>query len=342
MNKLIKILMTVWVTSATLLTIGGCLPEAEPFDGIRLSGSSDMSVLTSKINNEISIDPVLASVKMEPSANSISELKQGKYDAVLLGREPTTEELKGLRDYVIAYDAVCIIIDENSYYGGTYNEKGGGVCRTSGIRELSSSDLKEIFSFKSGSRWLWYGEYYTRDSGFDRNSWLFNTDYGWIKDTASVLCSFIFPPGKFDTQTVLYQNLELDEKAVTSQFNEYPINEALSMEEEVLSYQYDRSYYYAKKYGNQNYIFQLGFASRRVMTIATKHAPVKALAIEGINPMEDTESIYDGRYIFSRKIHLLMPDNGNPDVLQLAEFLVSQEGQDLITNVGYLPLPVSQ
>ncbi len=43
---------------------------------------------------------------------------------MLLGREPAAEELDGLTDTIIAYDAVCILVDENSYTGGEVRASG--------------------------------------------------------------------------------------------------------------------------------------------------------------------------------------------------------------------------
>ena len=91
-----------------------------------------------------------------------------------------------------------------------------------------------------------------------------------------------------------------------------------------------------------SFVFKLGFASRRVMTIAPRHVPVSVVSIDGINPMTDTQSIYDGTYKFSRKIHLLIRDNSPDSVIKLAEFLQSSSGQQLITNAGYLPLVNAQ
>lgn len=110
------------------------------------------------------------------------------------------------------------------------------------------------------------------------------------------------------------------------------------MEEEVLSLEYKDTALYTTTYGVQNFVYQLGFASRRVMTIAPQHIPVDVVSVDGINPLTDTQSIYDGTYKFSRKIHLLVRDNSSPSVMKLVNYLQSTAGQKLITDVGYLPL----
>ena len=53
-----------------------------------------------------------------PSYDSVNNLKRGKCDAALIGRELTSDELKGLQDYTIAYDAVCIILDTKLFREG--------------------------------------------------------------------------------------------------------------------------------------------------------------------------------------------------------------------------------
>ena len=74
------------------------------------------------------------------------------------------------------------------------------------------------------------------------------------------------------------------------------------------------------------------------MTVASQHVPVSVVSIDGINPMKDSQSIYNGTYKFSRKIHLLIRDDSPDSVVNLAKFLQSPSGQKLITDVGYLPI----
>jgi hypothetical protein len=338
MKILIKALLISLLTPVILLTLTGCVSEALASNGIRLSSPGDLHFLAGEIDSHTSDKEGPFSINLESASDGISKLKNGKLDAVLLGREPDQEEVQGLLDRVIAYDAVCIILDENSFMGGSFNQRGGAVQKTTGLQDLTRDDLKHIFSFNSSAGWPWNGEYYIRDPGFDPNSWLFKTEYGWTKTPATVTCNFVFTPGKFDTQTVLYRSLGLDEDVIISKFIRYPINQKLNLEEEVLSYQYSQSIYYAKKYGPQNFAFQLGFASRRVMPIALKHVPVKIVSIDGINPLENPQSVYDGTYVFSRKIHLLIPQKSPPAALKIAEYLLSQEGQQMIADSGYLPV----
>ena len=109
----------------------------------------------------------------------------------------------------------------------------------------------------------------------------------------------------------------------------------LNLEEELLSFEYKTDGPYAL--GAGNFVFKIGFASRRVMTIAPQHIPVKVLSIDGINPIDNTQAIYDGTYPLSRQIHLLVRQNSSVKTMKLVDYLQSDAGQKLISEAGYLP-----
>jgi len=102
-------------------TMSGCIPRVQADQPVPMSGAGDLYYLSVAINDQSDQGTGVQPVKMTVSDNSISDLKQGKTDIALLGREPTAAELNGLTDYVIAYDAICIIIDEHTYVGGISN-----------------------------------------------------------------------------------------------------------------------------------------------------------------------------------------------------------------------------
>jgi hypothetical protein len=331
--KLVSLLLVLAVLS---ILLNSCSSNSDP--GIQLSVPGDLYYLGSIINAASSTGIGALAVQVKFSEDRIDELKQGKTDAVLLGREPTSDELQGLKDYVIAYDAVCIIIDTNSYLGGQFLGNGHPTVKSSGLSNLTTLDLAQIFTTPTGSAWPWYDEYFIRDPLLDTNSWIYTQDnLAWIQEAAQVLHPFNFPVGEFDTQSVIYQDLHFYEQPAVTHQGDY-LDPKLHLEEEVLSYEYDNPIYYPSKNGSQNFVFKLGFASRRVMTIAPRHVPISVVSVDGINPMTNTQSIYDGTYKFSRKIHLLIRDNSPDSVIKLAEFLQSSSGQQLITNAGYLPL----
>jgi ABC-type phosphate transport system substrate-binding protein len=113
------------------------------------------------------------------------------------------------------------------------------------------------------------------------------------------------------------------------------ISEKFKREEEILTTVYPAGS--TNDISPGSYKFLLGFASRQVTEIALKHVQVKVLPIDGINPLTDINSIYNGNYPFGRKIHLLLPDNNSTEETQLATFLQSSQWQILIASIGYLP-----
>lgn len=335
---------TWFIISALMvvLSITGCAANAQGSAKVKIGVSGDMYYLSAVVAGEANSDPAIPTIQTDQSDNRISDLKRGKVDAVLLGREPTDDELNGLVDTVIAYDAACITLDENSYVGGAYGELGSQyhIRKTDGLKNISSADLLSLFTTPPDTAWNWNGEYYIRDPGLDPHSWLYSQEnLLWIKQPAQVRHSFIFPVGKFDTQTVIYQDLGLNELSqVTKNSGGTYLDPSLNLEEEILGFEYKDNNYYSTQYGPQDYAFKLGFASRRVMTIASQHVAVSVVSVDGINPLDNPESIYDGSYKFSRKIHLLTRKNGPASGVQLADYLTSAAGQKLLTNAGYLPL----
>jgi hypothetical protein len=134
----------------------------------------------------------------------------------------------------------------------------------------------------------------------------------------------------------LYQSLGLDEVsqlASTTSFTSTRFNK----EEEVLSYEYTGSSY-SSDYGAQDFPFKLAFASRRVMTIAPQHVPVSVVTVDGIDPLANPQSVYDGTYKLSRKIHILVRENTGSETQQLVQYLQSNAGQKMLADAGYLPL----
>ena len=292
-----------------------------------------MLVITA-LNDQVARGADIPLVNFNISSNSINDLKQGKTDAVLLGREPTPEELQGLQDYVIAYDAVCIIIDDNSFTGGIAYGAGHPLRKETGLQNLTLDNLKDIFS---GDGWQWNDGYYSYNPNLDPGSWLWNVpEIAWIPEPKPIVSAFVFPVGKYDTQSALYQSLGLNEKSLICPLTSFT-SAKYNKEEEVLAYNYNGSVYSTDN-GIQDFAFKLAFASRRVMTIAPQHVPVKVISIDGINPLTNPQSIYDGTYPLSRKIHVLIRDDGADSATQLVKYLQSSLGQKLLADAGYLPL----
>jgi ABC-type phosphate transport system substrate-binding protein len=332
----IKLLLIVPLLVTIFSPLAACATK-NASNVIKLSGAWDLYYLSQAINNQHALDSSFPEVEMNPSISSVNDLKKGNYDAILTGRDLSATESSGLIDYVIGYDATCIILDENSYLGGNVVHQ----IKNPGLQDLSTEDLKQIFGgnlLAQGSKWQWNGDYYVRDPGLDSISALWNSEiYAWIKQPVPVTNYFDLLLGKYDTQTVLYQALGLDEKKIAATWNNIYTSPKLNLEEEVLSFEYQPGAPYSE--GSTNFVFKLGFASRRVMTVAPQHIPARVVSVDGINPITNIQSIYDGTYRFSRKIHLYIRQNSSAAILNFAHLLQSDGGQKLIQDAGYLPIP---
>jgi hypothetical protein len=323
--------LTVFLPLLAALMSVGCTGARST--EIRVAGAGDLYYLSTVLNQQYLGNSGVTGVAMTLSDNATRDLKRGKADAALLGREPAPAELDGLRDYVIAYDAVCVILDETSYKGGISGSADRPSKKTTGLRNMSSANLTLVFS----SGWSMEEGFFRANRGLDPNSWLWKLDSAvWVPEPVPLQTAFVFPKGKFDTQTVLYSRLGLDEGRLLAGRTSFT-QSRYKAEEEVLSFEYNLSIY-GQASGIQDFPFKLAFASRRVMTVAPKHVAVRALAIDGIDPMTDTQSIYDGAYPLSRKIHILVRENGPARAVELADSLVSAEGQEMLTGAGYLPV----
>jgi hypothetical protein len=213
------------------------------------------------------------------SATSLEDLKAGLCQAVLLGREPEDGELEGLQDIVIAYDAVCILVDENSYLGGEIAAYSPNGVKTDGLRELSSDQLIQLMSFwmLDASEPLTLSEgIYKRQYPFDyasRTYLLIDPETGedlgeWVADSRSLQTGFYFPPGKYDTQSAMYQALGLDEVAVTVACPNYR-DPDLYREEEMLSFEYMTGAPYAAGTGVRFSFKRVLPAAHHIIAMAT-------------------------------------------------------------------------
>jgi len=274
------------------------------------------------------------------SSSPIEDVRQGKSDIAILGREPPASELSGLKDITVAYDAVCMIIDTNSYNGGQYSARGTPVRKANGFQNVTTEELKAImnnFIAPFGLRWFWGDGYYTWKPAFNPATGSYTDNSVWVPGEIAPYPSLNMIPGKYDTQTWLYQVLGSDEKAVAKARNYKYSSENLNAEEEVLSGEYLNLPPFIAGSGDFNW--KIGFVSRRVIPIAIQHVPVSVVSINGINPMLDTKAVYDGSYLLSRKIHVITRQNDSPAVSDFTIYLLSQNGQQALAEAGYLPLP---
>lgn len=265
---------------------------------------------------------------------------------VILGREPLPGELDGLEDTVVAYDAVCILIDYNSWAGGEYWTNTpyidtiqpaaeilpvwgwNPVSKMAGINNLTINDLKGIFNYNvkvATEKWT-YNQFYSWDSLVDFNTGQKSFFKQWILTPKQITPSLQLKPGIFDTQTVLYNDLGLTQQNVTG---------TSKSEEASLDTLYKSS---AGIIGQETFSPLISFASRMVTQVALTHVGVAVVTINGINPVTDIDAVYNGTYPLTRKIHLITRKYVSPSIQAFKDYLLSADGQNVLANAGLLPL----
>lgn len=321
------------VSGATLLALiclvgstGGCAQGTAAAEQIVLRGPRDLLPLMDLFRRGVGAS-VDGEVIVEASPTALDDLEDGVCDLAFAGRELSVSEIDGLTDTVIGLDAVCILIDENSYCGGEYWSGALRVRRTEGLKQMTWDELVAAFSFwvvEPAERQLWSGDY---------QGW---TPGGWRPQETVVFNVFVFPAGKYDTQSVLYDALGLGEQEVVDAM-QHETSQTLSNEAEVLSFQYKDAPPYRQHSGD--FMFKLGFASRCISQAAVTRVPVRVISVDGMDPLADPECIYDGSYPFTRQLQLLSrPDDPSSVAAIMREWALSEAGQQAIAEAGYLPL----
>jgi hypothetical protein len=336
-----RVLFTFFILILLILTFTtGCGTPVSPGKVIFIAGAWDIiSPFQRKILPTYNSQTTLA-LQTLFSSNPISQVREGKIDIAVLGRDPTADEVIGLKDCMIAYDAVCMIIDSNSYNGGQYSQNGIPIKKASGFKNISTTELKNIMNnylTPFGLRWFWGDGYYVWKPAFDEVTGSYTNDNEWVAGEIALFPSLNMVPEKYDTQTLLYKVLGLNEntlaRAISNKFSSVKMN----AEEEVLSVEYYNGPPYIA--GSGDFTYKIGFVSRRVIPVALQHIPISVVSIDGIDPIQNTQAIYNGTYLLSRKIHVITSADCSTTVMNFIDFLLSQSGQQLLINTGYLPLP---
>jgi len=323
-----------------IVSITGCKVPGPVANAITVAGAWDLiSPLQRQIipsYNQRTQTPF----QVEFSSSAVEKVRQGKADIAIVGKELAPQELTGLTSNVIAYDAVCMVIDANSFAGGQYIRNGVPVSKTAGFQDVSSSELKSIlknYMTPYGQRWFWENGYYVWKQVFDTSTGLYSSQSEWIPSEIAIYPSLNMTPGKYDTQTVVYQALGISEASMAKARNNQFTDSKLDAEEEVLSVEYYNGVPYSV--GSGDFAFKIGFMSRRVIPIALQHVPIKVVSINGFDPMNDKGAIYDGRYPLGRKIYVITRQDCSSAVFDFVHFLLSEEGQTTIKDAGYLAVP---
>jgi hypothetical protein len=337
-----------------LLLLVGCGREAGKTNVLRVAGAVDLLPLAYGLKpayDQLGGQPV----QVITTTASIKALKAGQVDVALLGKEPDPAELQGLEDHVVAYDAVSVLIDARSYMGGVQIDlqrmPREFKSKTDGLRNLSFADLRKYFGnpFRPAAEiWLWqngFSKYQgdkdavdgrpkedPKNPGYTQGNWL---------PTAVYLHGDILPPGKFDTQGALFQTLGLQEADLLKTTAVF-LPSYLDSEEELISFKFRVDPTMTQRLAPRQFDFMVAIASRRIALRAIKHGfAVRALSVDGVDPLGDPQVIYDGTYAFSRKIHVLVRQPTSHAARELVDLLLSGEGQKLVEQTGFLSLPAS-
>ncbi|MDR3578024.1 MAG: hypothetical protein P4L50_29515 [Anaerolineaceae bacterium] len=343
------------------ITLQGCVPSqanAAPPD-LRIIGALDVLPIIQGVQKDFSQSNGM-SLEIQPSTSSIKDLKAGRADIAILGREPSPAELVGLEDHVIAYDAVCMITNTRVYSGGlqmAFDNVGTLVQPASkyeGLRNLSLDELRGHISNllrKSKTPWHLRGTnagYYTFQVYLDDNG-LSEEDSDhpgqvlgtWVWNDVA-LYSEALPPGRFDTEEALFQKLGFQDTDLANPQISFIANN-LDSEELLISHRYKIKPDLEKTVSDLPFEFWLDIVSLRITKKAIQHGfEVRALSINGVNPTSDPKVIYDGAYPLSRKIHFITRQPASPHDAALLQYLLSPAGQQLIAQADYLPLPPGQ
>jgi hypothetical protein len=302
---------------------------------------------------------------IQPSAHAIADLKNGQADIAIVGNDLTPKDQEGLDDHVIAYDAVCILVSSRVYNGGLQENQmdfGKGkvvnpVSKFAGLKELTLDELRMLYTQALGKNAVGEeeslpGSYlqfqpYTEDltnpqsaikedpdnPGHVLGTWVWN---------AVPLAVTLYPAGKFDTQDLLFQKLGLpladlnDPKLAV-------ISPIYDSEEVLISQQFQIDAGLDKEESDRPFVFVELPASRQVTLRAIQHQfRVKAVSVDGIDPIKDIQGIYTGKYPFSRTIHLLTKQGARAEDQALIDFFLSPAGQKAIEGASFLPLPTGQ
>jgi hypothetical protein len=344
----------LWIGFLILLGLVACSTAKAQSPSPRLVGALDVVPLALGALEDIKRYTGIE-WEVSPSANGIQEVMDGNADAVIIGREPTTQELEKLESHLVAYDAVCFLINSRTYEGGIQVNQTGSVIeyqkRTGGLRDLSLSEIEQHLDNvyrASGERWLWNGFYEefkaTKDSTGRLVKDIFNPQYShgfWVR-TPVYIYGEAMQRGKFDTQSNLFQLMGWDDTILENADIGY-IPSIFESEEEVISFRFILAPLNPNPVNSSAFNFYLLPASRQVTERALKQGfALRPIRIDGDECVGDAADIYLGRYPLSRKVYLLARRPISTEIAQMVDYLQSPGGQERISQLSYLPVPAEE
>jgi hypothetical protein len=292
------------------------------------------------------------SLTIASSPDAVAALKAGLVDVALLGKEPDPSDLPQLDDHVVAYDAVCLVVDLRSYNGGEQIDSSMGVllpmARTNGLKDLSLDDVAALASnawMQGSDVWSWRADFANYRAVMNPATAApepdpANPKYArgvWVRTAIPVRMWWLLP-GKFDTQGALFQQIGLNEANLANATNVSFAPHWYDSEEELVSGRWDLNPGEANHVSRNPFFFQAGFLSRRVTLRAIRYGfMVHAVSIDGVDPTGDTGPIYGGQYPLSRRIHVLTRRPAGKVAAEFVAYLASPAGQAQIAQEDFLP-----
>jgi hypothetical protein len=340
-----------------VLVLAGCSTASARVTEVRVAGAIDVLPLAGGVQKEFSRTTGL-SVTLITSTTSLADLQAGRADVVVLGREPTPDELRNtddhsVDDHVVAYDAVCLLEATRVYSGGLQAnfamKPPDWKAKLEGLQNLVHSEVQAWFGnqlMKTKYFWRWMGPFWRFKAQRDANGSILPDPYSpdvpqgsWVRSPA-FLQGELQLPGRFDTQDVLLAKLGFSAADLANP-NIAFVPRFYETEEELISKHFDlQNIPDEAMYDFDFYVLPV---SRRVTMRALQyHFKVRAIAIDGIDPITDAQSIYGGSYLLSRKIHVLTRKSAPAAAQSFVQFLLSPGGQQLIAQAYFLPLPPSR
>jgi hypothetical protein len=324
-----------------------------------VGGASDVLYLATSVKDGFNASSKY-SMNASVTKDAISDLKAGKIDAAIIGRELTVSESESLEMTPIAFDAICILISRDTYEGGIMtitiaDNVVKPIAKFSGLENLTIDQLRQhyknlLYINPKDKPWINY------DMGvYDFVPIIEGTDYSakvnpktntingkWVFKNVRIQGS-LSPDGLFDTQYVILQQLGLEDTKLDVKTMDFLENQ-IDSEELWISSRFLLKTTDGPFSSLAGFSFFLIPASREVTLRAIQHGfNISALKIDGIDPLSSPQVIYDGTYPLSRKIYMVTPKSSSTVAAQeFRKFLLSTTGQKLIENASFLPLSSTQ
>ena len=88
--------------------------------------------------------------------------------------------------------------------------------------------------------------------------------------------------------------------------------------------------------GYKNHKNAIGYTFRYYSTQMVKSNKIRLLAVNGVEP--NVETIRSGEYPITNEFYAVTAGSDNPHVEAFLEWVLSEEGQEIIEKTGYVPV----